>query len=161
MSPWWKFHSSSYQQARQQYEAAIARVAGMPHLHMATTNSTNLACTCTTVDVTTIGDATRKTMTTVDPSCPFHGQMSLMKPGDVMVLEGLYDINGEKVDSIVLDDLKDGNVPEVEPEEPRVPDGWDCCDDPKPLVHHQSGRFFCGNCRRWLDQPREEEKADE
>lgn len=26
-----------------------------------------------------------------------------------------------------------------------------CCDRPKPMLQEQENRFFCANCRRWLE----------
>jgi len=39
-------------------------------------------------------------------------------------------------------------APYADDVEPRT-----CCSDPKPRVHDLTGRFFCLNCRQWLDRP--------
>ncbi len=28
---------------------------------------------------------------------------------------------------------------------------WECCSDPMPRIHPTNGRFFCHNCRAYLD----------
>lgn len=38
---------------------------------------------------------------------------------------------------------------------------WGCCDEPDPRVHNATGRFFCANCRRWLDRREEVPPPDE
>jgi hypothetical protein len=58
-----------------------------------------------------------------------------------------------KFDTVQVDDVPD-TVEHVNPESI-----WDCCEKPSPRIHEQSGRFFCGSCRHWLDRVQSDARA--
>jgi hypothetical protein len=59
-------------------------------------------------------------------------------------------LNGTILDGMWIDEARQIVPVSVDLAAPHV--DWGCCDDPAPRVHDGTGRFFCYNCRRWLDQ---------
>ena len=123
------------------------------------------------IDMTTFGDHERVVLHTprpvvdVNPKCQHHA-----RPGD-----RARQLLGKTPREVILDDLKmseekiaelfaDQSPRDDEPDTiSDVDTEWDrkydCCDDPSPRVHDRTGRFFCGSCRQWLDQPRGDSNA--
>lgn len=96
-----------------------------------------MICTCETVDVTGFDDVQRQIVEVSDPACPVHGTADVStdvgKPA-MAGARGETDTNARE--SGIVDDVSE-------------PD-WGCCDRPKPRIHEQTNRFFCGNCLLWL-----------
>lgn len=103
--------------------------------HLAGTPS----CTCDVIDITEMGSHARKSLAVPDGGCPVHGEKGdWTDVSQIIASGGDGETDTSAVESGTVDDVSE-------------PD-WGCCDRPKPRIHEQSNRFFCGNCLLWLDQ---------
>lgn len=96
-----------------------------------------MTCTCEVIDATELGSHVRKTLRIPDSGCPVHG------PADVSSVAPEHSESGGdgETDTSAVESGIVGDVSE--------PD-WGCCDRPRPRIHEQTNRFFCGNCLLWL-----------